>query len=383
MTGACTDLMHARLTREKLEHSEASLRALLEALPVGMSAFDAHGTLLYFNAKSLDLRGLTSEEVEAGQYSVTPHPEDQSRVLAGWHEAVRAGRPWSDTYRYLHPRDGKCVWVDARTAPIRVKGRLMGFVETAADITWTREAEAERERLLRREREAREHAQWAAQARQEMVALVAHDLRNPLHVVASGASVLQDPTLAPERRQKLAAIVQRNARLMSRLLDDLLDFSRIEAGRFAVRRGAVDMMRVLEEMLESFQASARERGVSLELVDGATIGPVSADRDRILQALSNLVGNALKFTNAGGHVEVLAEDRGDRVELAVRDDGIGMEPRQLAHLFERYWKAEPESRSGAGLGLAIVKGIVEAHGGSIRAESKPGRGTSVRFTIPR
>jgi signal transduction histidine kinase len=110
---------------------------------------------------------------------------------------------------------------------------------------------------------------------------------------------------------------------------------------------------------------------------------MSADRDRILQVLANLVGNALKFTNAGGRVEVLAEDHADRVELAVRDDGIGMGPQQLAHLFERYWKAEPGSRSGAGLGLAIAKGIVEAHGGSIRAESERGRGTMVRFTIPR
>jgi PAS domain S-box-containing protein len=383
VTGACTDITSARLTREKLEESDAWLRAVLEASPLGVSAFDARGTLVYFNATSLELRGLSNEEVQAGQYSVTLHPEDQSRVLGGWYEAVRAGEPWSDTYRYVHPRDGKCVWVRAGAAPIRVKGRLVGFVKTVVDITSMKEAEAERERLLRREREAREHAEWAVQARQEMVAVVAHDLRNPLHVISTGVSALQEPTLPPERRQKLIAFIQRNAHLMSRLLDDLLDFSRIAAGRFEVRRGAVDLMRVLDETLESFQASARERRVSLELVDGPAVAPMSADRDRILQVLANLVGNALKFTNAGGRVEVLAEDHADRVELAVRDDGIGMGPQQLAHLFERYWKAEPGSRSGAGLGLAIAKGIVEAHGGSIRAESERGRGTMVRFTIPR
>lgn len=382
MTGACSDITAARRTREKLEESEARLRALVEASPLGISALDPHGTVLYYNRRWLELRGLSAEEVEAGQSAATLHPADQGRVLAGWYEALRGGESWTDAYRYVHPRDGKCVWVRARAAPIRMGGCVVGYVGTVVDITEIHEAEAERERLLQREHEAREEAERAASLRREMVAIVAHDLRNPLHVIATATSALRHPGLADERREKLGTFVQRNVCVMSRLLDDLLDFSRIEAGGFEVRRGAVDLGSVLTETLELFEAQAREQGISLELAAIPPVPPVPGDRDRILQVLSNLVGNALKFTQAGGRVEIAAKELPDAVELAVRDDGVGMHPQQLARLFDRYWKAEPGSRSGAGLGLAIAKGIVEAHGGSIRAQSEPGRGTTVRFTIP-
>jgi signal transduction histidine kinase len=150
-----------------------------------------------------------------------------------------------------------------------------------------------------------------------------------------------------------------------------------------VRRPPGAPGRILEEPRERFEARARERGIALTVSAGPRLGTVAGDHDRLVQVLSNLVENALNFTAAGGHVHVGADERGDTVEVAVRDDGIGIAPGQVERLFDRYWKAEQGSRSGAGLGLAIARGIVRAHGGEIRAESERGRGTTIRFTIPR
>jgi signal transduction histidine kinase len=169
---------------------------------------------------------------------------------------------------------------------------------------------------------------------------------------------------------------------MERLVTDLLDVARIESGTFAIRQERVDTSTLLHEAVELCEPQALAMHVALGAEVSDDVKPMLADRDRLLQVLSNLLGNALKFSDAGGKVVVRAANTDGAVQLSVEDSGHGIPKDDLPHVFERFWKANRASRAGAGLGLAICKGIVEAHGGRIWAASTLGRGTTLHFEIP-
>jgi signal transduction histidine kinase len=182
--------------------------------------------------------------------------------------------------------------------------------------------------------------------------------------------------------RKQAGIIRRSAQRANRLIADLLDVRRIETGRLAVERQAVGVDTLLDDVMEMFAAEATERRVTLE-AHGPAISPaVMADRERILQLFTNLVGNALKFTPEGGRVSASAELSGDVVQCAVSDTGPGIPAYQLSHLFDRYWQARRNDRRGVGLGLAIAKGIAEAHGSALTVTSEVGQGTTFQFSLP-
>jgi PAS domain S-box-containing protein len=364
------------------------LRATIDRAPVGIAHFDLSGRFLLVNDKLCEMLGYDRPALLArGCYEVT-FPEDVEACLQLNTRLASGAIPSYTLDKRCVRRDGTVVWSHICVSSVRDEsGALAFFVVIAEDITEqqvARERLKETEaRLLRQEQEAREAAERAARMREDMVATVAHDLRNPLHVIATATAAMQAAPLEAERRERFATLTRRSIRIMTRLVEDLLDVSRIDAGRLEVRREPVEPARILEETRELFEGRARERGIALAVSAAAGLGTVMGDHDRLVQVLSNLVDNALKFTPPGGHVELAAEARGEGVEVAVRDDGIGLAPGQLERLFDRYWKAEQGSRSGAGLGLAIARGIVRAHGGEIRAESERGRGTTIRFTIAR
>ena len=243
--------------------------------------------------------------------------------------------------------------------------------------------EEERERLLESERQARQGAERATRLRDDVLAVVAHDLRNPVHTIILSTGVLHDiPLDEPQRRQRLA-VIDRTAKGMDHLIGDLLDATRIESGTFDVRRGHVQVSALLDDALESFDAQAKECGITLQCSVSQDLPPVVGDRDRLAQVLSNLIGNALKFTPRGGTIRVNAIAGADDVlEVSVADSGNGIPAEHLPHVFDRFWQADRQGRAGAGLGLSIVKGIVEAHGGRIRVASVVGEGTTFSFTIP-
>jgi signal transduction histidine kinase len=185
---------------------------------------------------------------------------------------------------------------------------------------------------------------------------------------------------------------------MDHLIRDLLDATRIESGTFDVRRAPILVQALLDETVEQFEAEAGERDITLHCDVDDTVPPALGDRDRLGQVLSNLLGNALKFTPAGGQVSVSARvtdndvaDTGPdaspdqvrgAIEICIADTGNGIPPEQLDHAFDRFWQADRQGRAGAGLGLSIVKGIVEAQGGRIRVSSLVGEGTTFSFTVP-
>jgi PAS domain S-box-containing protein len=225
--------------------------------------------------------------------------------------------------------------------------------------------------------------QAAVTVRDEVLSIVAHDLRNPLGRITMGAGLLLE--LSPERadvERRQIEILLRAADGMNRLIQDLLEVTRIEGGRgLSLERERHDVASLLDAACEMVQPLVAGKELRLECPRPAEDLVVFADRDRFLQAMGNLLGNAVKFTDRGS-IMVRAERTGEGVRISVADTGPGIDEENRAHLFERFWQARQARRGGAGLGLAITKGIVEAHGGRIWVESEVGRGTTFHLTLP-
>lgn len=225
-------------------------------------------------------------------------------------------------------------------------------------------------------------AQRAIAARDDVLGVVAHDLRNPLGTILMQASLLRIREVAPERLRRAADVVERAATRMNRLIEDLLDVTRMEAGRLGVERTPVTPARIVHDSVDSQAPLAAASDIALSAEVPEELPEISADRDRLLQVFENLIGNALKFTKPAGRITIGAAARRGEVLFWVADTGAGVSAEHLPHLFDRFWQARSGDRLGAGLGLPIVKGIVEAHGGRIWVESTPGRGSTFFFTIP-
>lgn len=226
-------------------------------------------------------------------------------------------------------------------------------------------------------------SQQLVRAREEVLAIVSHDLRNPLNAVTLAASLLKTSDGIPGGDREQIDTIDVSAKRMSRLIADLLDVTRLEGGkRLPIDPEPVEVSSLLSETYELFKAQAAAGSVTLQLRRADDVPAVHADRHRVLQVLSNLVGNSLKFTPAGGVVAFSAEHRDREVLFTVSDTGPGIPARHLEDIFSPYWQAKRTERLGAGLGLPIAKGIVEAHGGRIWVESEQGAGTRFFFTLP-
>lgn len=232
-------------------------------------------------------------------------------------------------------------------------------------------------------RQRADEAVQAARTRDEVLAMVSHDLRNPLNLVLTNVWLLleSEPPLAARPRAQVD-MIRRAADHMHRLIQDLLDLSGIEAGQFAVDALSEAPGSLVAEACNLLEHEAEAKRISLrsEVSDG--LPDVCADRGRILQLFGNLIGNALKFTPEGGTITITAEQAAGVVLFAVTDTGSGISAADLPHVFDRFWQGRAARSSGAGLGLAIARGIVMSHRGEIRAESRLGLGTTFRFTLP-
>ena len=225
------------------------------------------------------------------------------------------------------------------------------------------------------------HVQREESRRGDVLGMVTHDLRGPLTVIALNAQVIADDAGDASIREAALEIVTSTAR-MERLLMDLLDVARIESGVLAVRRRSHDLAALVTDVLRTYRPLFAAQGTTftVEMPGHAVFAPF--DHDRIVQVLSNLLGNAMKFT-VKGSVLLRIEELGQHVEVMVRDTGRGIHPDALPHVFERFWHADDTARRGLGLGLYICERIIDAHGGRISAESELGQGATLRFTLPR
>ena len=264
--------------------------------------------------------------------------------------------------------------------------RLLSSLRHAIGITRAaarrRDAERAMRESLEMEHEARARAEHAKKLRDEVLAIVAHDLRNPLHTILASSSAMLDLPLSAEERTRQLEVIRRSAHTMNVLISDLLDVASIELGNLSIRREQFALEEVLEHTAETFDRRAQARGITLERDVDAALPPVNGDRGRLAQVLSNILANALKFTPEGGRVRLRAVPVTGAVEIAIENSGAGIAPEYLPHVFDRFWRADHSARTSAGLGLAIAKGIVDAHGGRIWVESTPGETTTFHFTVP-
>jgi len=226
-------------------------------------------------------------------------------------------------------------------------------------------------------------AQKRARGRTDVLSIVAHDLRNPLHLISSSSSLLlEQPELSVAQRERMLQMTQRAVGQMNRLTSDLLDATRLQAGQLKLALTDTDARAIVHQVEETFGPPATEKQIALRctIPDGRMM--VHADTGRVLQALGNLVGNALKFTRPGGEVRIRAARCGENVVFSVADTGSGMSQEDQRRAFDRFFQARGGDARGVGLGLTITKGIVIAHGGRIWLRSELGKGTTFFFTVP-
>jgi signal transduction histidine kinase len=232
------------------------------------------------------------------------------------------------------------------------------------------------------EREKRKNAELESHAREEVLGVVAHDLRNPLSLIVTTTELLKEEELEPARRDQILDIAMRAGKQMNRLIDDLLDTVHIESGKFVLSLEDTEVCAILRQAEETFRPIAERRQVKFTRSSPDGEIWVRADPFRVSQVIGNLIGNALKFTPENGSVTYGAVVSGSDIEFRVTDTGPGISPEQQQHLFEEFWQARKADRRGVGLGLTIARGIVDAHGGRIWCDSAPGKGSTFSFTLP-
>jgi signal transduction histidine kinase len=419
LVSSYSDLMR---TSEAVRDAERRARFLSEAMELLSSSLDEHRVLRDLarlivpriaDVCAVDLLSPDgrSQRVEIAHRLATPQFDDESvraaePVISGIVQRAIAERTQQldrhadDEALREVARDPALLEELRRTGPylllvvpLVARQRVLGFLQfLSADIAGAASPESLllAEDLARRASVAVDNAvlygeaQRATRARDDVLAIVSHDLRNPLNTIQMSAAflldVLADPDAVPPLVSQLQLILRATGR-GNALIQDLLDVSRIESGTLAVDASLTSAEALLTESVTELEPLVTGKGLRFE---HEWIGPgaeVPADRGRIAQVFSNLVGNAIKFTPAGGLVRVSGQRVGGMVEFTVSDSGVGIAPDHVPHLFDRFWKATKASRSGAGLGLFIVKGIVEGHGGAVGVESAPSVGTVFRFTL--
>jgi PAS domain S-box-containing protein len=365
----------AERRRRDAVRARREIDSLLEATGDGVLGIDLQGKCISLNRAGAQLLGYREREIKGRDVhdtihhsyeDGTPRLRDSSLIMRALAAAEPADSAAGDV---LWRRKGIAFPARWSLRPLVDGTELRGAVLTFTDMTEIRD----KEQALRH----------AIRQREDVVSIVSHDLRNPLGVVFAAADILLELPLDEAQRRQQIEIIARSATRMRNLIDDLLDVSRIEAGALVVRPSLEELQPIVEEARDIFLDQAIARRVDLVVEPGDGDPRARVDRDRVHQALANLLDNALRVTSEGGRVSLSVEGCEEHVLLRVSDTGTGMDPHTLEHLFDRYWQSNNSDQGSAGLGLAIVKGIVEAHGGDVSVTSQRGAGTTFALRLPR
>jgi PAS domain S-box-containing protein len=359
---------------ENLNQARSNHEAIVRGSPLAIIAVDREGRVNAWNPAAERLYGWTENEVLGRPLPTIPE-ESREEFLANLKMALSGEAVSAEVER--RRRDGQRLYVRLWAGPrTDGRGQIIDAVAVIADVTEARRAREALERALRDEQEA-------VHIRENVLAVVSHDLKNPLAAISLNITMLLKRLGADERTRKQLETIARSARRMDRLIADLLDMASLQAGRLALDPHPHEVAPLVDDAVEQLQPQAAEASVRLlrdvALPPGLT---VRCDRDRVLQVFGNLIGNALKFSPAEGAVTVRARSGPGEVQLAVADQGPGISADEVPHLFQPYWTKHQNGRKGTGLGLYISKGIVEAHGGRIWVDTHEGRGSTFFFTLP-
>ncbi|MDP9253720.1 MAG: ATP-binding protein, partial [Verrucomicrobiota bacterium] len=365
-------------SHELLQQSEASLRQLADAMPQIVWMARPDGYLDYYNSRWYEFTGIRKGAGEDEGWMQILHPDDVEVCTRRWYESVETGKPYEIRYRFLERRSGAYRWFLGRALPVRDEwDQIVRWYGTCTDI----------DDLVRAEdtaRRAKEDAERANRAKDNFLAALSHELRTPLMPVLMCAAALeQEPAIEPEIRQQLG-MMRRNVELEARLIDDLLDLTKVSRGKLQLQlSGPVDVHSLLIHTEQIVGSDARDKSVNLHLALAASEHHVAGDAARLHQVFWNLLNNAIKFTPAGGRINVHTTNPAPgQLVLTVDDTGAGIDQQTLPVIFRAFEQGNKGSplSSGLGLGLSISKAIVELHGGTICAES-PGPGLGTLFTI--
>ena len=391
------DLTQRRAHEEDSRRSEERFRLLVEGVnEYAIFMLDPNGRVSTWNSGAERIKGYTAGEIIGQHFSIF-YPEDARQ--SGWPEhelqvAAETGK-FIDTGWRLR-KDGTTFWANVTITALRDDtGQLLGYAKLTRDLTEAKRVEAmetvnqQREELLDAERNARMTAQRATRLKDEFLATLSHELRTPLSAILGWTQVLLkgETSKGPEEHKRAMEVIDRNARAQVKLIDDLLDLSRVMTGKLRLDLHQVSFAGIVEAAVDSARPSADVKGIRLTAILGSSSQDiVSADSARLQQVVWNLLTNAIKFTPKGGQVQVLLQRVNSHLELSVSDTGIGIPANYLPHVFDRFSQKDSSTTrafGGLGLGLAICKQLVELHGGTIRAASQgEGRGATFSVQLP-
>jgi PAS domain S-box-containing protein len=384
--GGVSDITDRKRAEAALHASEERFRLGTEALAGFLFDWDPLADRVTYFGGMEETVGFRPEEVprEGAWWRARIHPEDAPRVHETRNVALQGTPPtWTVEYRLQH-RDGHYIDVVSRGRVVFDQtARAVRVVGGVYDVSERRRFDRDRETLLERERETRAAAEAASRARDDVLGVVSHEMRTAISAIEISASGLLQSSDSPSANTGLLHSIQQSATSLDRLITDLLDIAMIEAGHLAVELHEAVPSAILAQVAEMFAPLAAAKGVTLETIALPNLPTIEVDDARVAQALSNLVTNALKFTDWGGSITLAATWDPDGVCFSVADTGVGIVAVDLPHVFDRFWeKRRYRGERGTGLGLAIVRGIVEAHRGEVAAESAPGEGSRFSFTLP-
>ena len=370
---SCVDIHDRKNSIEEARTAAEHFRTLADASPQWIATARADGYVDWFNRRWFEYSGCTAEELRGeGWAHRTLHPSEVQSTLSKWRDAVAKGEPMEVEHRF-RAGNGAYRWHVTRVVPLRdAQGKLLLWMGVSTDVDAIKQAH--------------EAARQASQAKDEFLAALSHELRTPLTPVLLLAAELQADPNFPQQFRDAISTIRHNAELEARLIDDLLDLTRIAHGKLHIRRETADLHSLLAYTEKVIRNTAREKGVSLTFKMKATASHVRADAGRLQQVAWNLLNNAVKFTKTGGSIEVrTANPDPGSVRLEIQDTGIGIPAEHQSQIFDAFNRGEFTGHhrfGGLGLGLAISRAIIHLHGGNLTVESAgSGRGSTFIVTL--
>jgi PAS domain S-box-containing protein len=379
----------SKVARDITQNSEllGRFKAIITSSDDAIISKDLHGIVQSWNHSAERMFGYTAEEIVGKSITLLFPPDrldEEPKIL----DQIRRGQRVDHFETVRVCKDGRPLDVSVTISPVKDStGRVIGVSKVARDITSIKRILREREELLERETAARAEAERLSRMKDEFLSTLSHELRTPLNAILGWANILRSSSATtPEDLQQGLETIERNARSQARLIEELLDMSRIMNGKLRLDVQPVDLQTVVADAIESVRPAANAKGIRLTKVLDPRGGPITGDPNRLQQVLWNLLSNAIKFTPRAGRIQVFLQRVNSHVEITVMDSGQGITADFLPRLFTRFSQAETsEARrhGGLGLGLALVKSLVELHGGTVTASSPgPGQGAVFIISLP-
>lgn len=367
-----------------LQQSEEIYQLLVETKDYAIFKLDPNGYIASWSIGGERLFGYQKTEIlgQHGSYLFTSEAIQSRQLEQELTKAVATG--WTEAEGWHVRKDGTCLWAASIITAIRDEtGTLQGFSKVAHDFTGRKQAEEKLAQLLERQQVVCAEAEVANRRKNEFLAVVSHELRSPLNAILGWAQLLRTRKFDAATTARALETIERNAKLQTQLIENLLDISRISQGKLCLNVRACRAISIVELVINTMRPAAEAKSIQLKSVLDPVTGYFFGDADRLQQIVSSLLSNAIKFTPAGGRVEVQLWDTDSHLELTVSDTGLGISADFLPYIFESFRQANStttRSHSGLGLGLAIARQLVELHGGTIDVASQ-GVGQGATFTV--